>query len=174
MKTISTISLILWISICQAQNNFTLTRVLQIDSMPKEEIFLLAQQWVAENYGDAKSVIQLSDKESGTLIWSGYLTYEIKGIKYVCYSGKLYHKIKVGTKDSKLKVDLLNLRHESESILCKMDDITTDYECPKKGGTQNIMNHVWWDIKIRTEKDFDLICNSLNKYISEKKSDTDW
>ena len=46
-------------------------QVFEVEGKSKDEIHSIINQWVAENYNSANNVIQMNDKEAGTIIVKG-------------------------------------------------------------------------------------------------------
>lgn len=56
--------------------NNSITRVTVIDSIPKSkgQIYVAVNDWFVRSFNDGKSVIQLNDKELGTIIGKGHIS----------------------------------------------------------------------------------------------------
>lgn len=56
--------------------NNSITRVTVIDSIPKtkNQIYVAVNDWFVRSFNDGKSVIQLNDKELGTIIGKGHIS----------------------------------------------------------------------------------------------------
>lgn len=56
--------------------NNSITRVTVIDSIPKtkDQIYVVVNDWFVRSFNDGKSVIQLNDKELGTIIGKGHIS----------------------------------------------------------------------------------------------------
>ncbi len=56
--------------------NNSITRVTVIDSIPKskDQIYVAVNDWFVRSFNDVKSVIQLNDKELGTIIGKGHIS----------------------------------------------------------------------------------------------------
>jgi hypothetical protein len=55
------------------QNNcLTYVQVIDGGTQSKEQLYVLVNYWVTQQFNDANSVVQLNDKESGTIIVQGY------------------------------------------------------------------------------------------------------
>ena len=52
----------------------TYTQIIDCGNKTKEQLYIIMNQWFAESFNDANSVIKLNDKESGTIIGVGYLS----------------------------------------------------------------------------------------------------
>lgn len=75
----------------------------------KEELYVSANNWMAENFISSKSVIQFSDKEAG-VVTGRYLLFQ--GYDYYNYSfhpsekGSVYAIIKIQVKDGASKITI--------------------------------------------------------------------
>ena len=55
-------------------------QVFEVEGKSKDEIHSIINQWVAENYNSANDVIQMNDKEAGTIIVKGVTNITIKNL----------------------------------------------------------------------------------------------
>ncbi len=69
----------------------------------QNEIYVKANSWMVENFKNAKSVIQFTDKESGTIIGKYYLSPISPGSEYYGATAA-YAIIKVLVKDNASKI----------------------------------------------------------------------
>lgn len=88
------------------QNNcLTYVQVIDGGTQTKSQLYVLINYWVTQQFNDANSVIQLNDKETGTIIVQGYCE-DIA--RYVGF-GAMYYitikpTIKIDIKDGKVRV----------------------------------------------------------------------
>lgn len=56
--------------------NNSITRIVVVDSIPKTkyQIYVAVNEWFIHSFNDGKSVIQLNDKDAGTIIGDGYVS----------------------------------------------------------------------------------------------------
>jgi len=89
---------------------------LQIDSVPgtKAEVYTKARTFIASYFVSAKDVIQMDDKESGTIIAKGF--FEIEGAKggFGNHLGndKIWVIITIDVKDNKYRCKISDFKHE--------------------------------------------------------------
>ena len=55
-------------------------QVFEVEGKSKDEIHSIINQWVAENYNSANNVIQMNDKEAGTIIVKGVTDITTKNL----------------------------------------------------------------------------------------------
>ena len=89
-----------------------LTQQFQIDK-EKDELYISANNWMVENFNNAKSVIQFSDKESGTVTGKYLLkeTYTYSG--YTASEVGIYAIIKLQVKDGAAKITVTSDNFQS-------------------------------------------------------------
>ena len=63
----------------------TITGTFDIKDKTKSEIFASINKWISINYNSAKSVIQMNDLESGTIIIKGINEVKYKNPQKVLY-----------------------------------------------------------------------------------------
>ena len=88
----------------------------QIDSVPgsKTEVYIKARTFIASYFTSAKNVIQMDDKEAGTIIAKGF--FEIEGAKggFGNHLGfdKIWVTITINAKDNKYRCKITDFTHE--------------------------------------------------------------
>ncbi|MBL7709011.1 MAG: DUF4468 domain-containing protein [Chitinophagaceae bacterium] len=95
------------------------TRIFEVDSTSKEQLFIKIKDWAVNNYKSQKATLQAEDKEAGYIAYKGYLqivsTYSaglLKGSKFYI---DIYHTLKFYIKDGKVKIvftDLEKVSHD--------------------------------------------------------------
>jgi hypothetical protein len=86
------------------------SRVIDNLGASKSELFIRANDWMVTNFNDASSVIEFSDKESGTLIGKYKLFGTVKSGSYgTTVDTRVYAKIDIRIKDNKVKATILPL-----------------------------------------------------------------
>jgi hypothetical protein len=100
----------------------TITGTFENKEKSKSELFALINKWISINYNSSKSVIQMNDLESGTII--------IKGINSVNYKnlGNVLNP-KIATEFSEMKFNHIieiNIKDNKFRIIYKLVDLATD------------------------------------------------
>ncbi|UGU17719.1 DUF4468 domain-containing protein [Sinomicrobium kalidii] len=109
----------------------------------KEDLYVKANNWMAETFVSSKSVIQFADKEAG-IVTGRYLFKDFGGVNlYSGYKdfGEIYAIIKIQVKDnaSKITIDAEDFtevqsslnesyRFTKEKAIQKINDLITSYE----------------------------------------------
>lgn len=91
-----------------------ITGIYEAEGKTKLEIFSSINKWIALNYNSAKNVVQLNDKESGTIIVKGINKALYKNVIKEMYPKKKYiqeyntvkfnHTIEINIKDNKYRI----------------------------------------------------------------------
>ncbi len=86
-------------------NSLTYTEVIPCEGATKSQLYVILNYWFTASFNDANSVIKLNDKETGTIIASGY----ISDVADHMGGGNAYRVdvrpiIKVDIKDGKIRV----------------------------------------------------------------------
>lgn len=77
-------------------------------SKKKDEAFIAANAWIAKNYKSGKDVIQMTDKETGTLIVKGAYKWAVPvdpPLNTTFWDGWVEYNLTVKVKDNKAKID---------------------------------------------------------------------
>jgi hypothetical protein len=175
------LTLLLLISIkIVAQDKLTYSKVIQTDSIGKAALFTKVRSWMSEFYNSSKAVIDMEDKESGTIIGNAIFNYDFGKLSYLCYEGKVNYSIKIMVKDNRIKVELSNFIHTNKpenSRSCELGLITNAEIYTDKGLQKNYHNRVWDDIKMKSLQLSNEIFNSIDNYCKENKTvkeDNNW
>jgi len=82
-------------------------KVIEID-LTKNEIFVKSNQWMVKTFNNAESVIQFSDKESGTITGKYMLkqTYTIGNNYQTIPNGGIFAIINVDIKENKARITI--------------------------------------------------------------------
>ncbi len=80
-------------------------RVVKAENTSKEQLYVRANNWVVDTFNNAKSVIQFSDKESGTISGRYLLSTVVRANEYgpARYA---YASIKIKVKDGATKITI--------------------------------------------------------------------
>ncbi|WP_430466511.1 DUF4468 domain-containing protein [Winogradskyella ouciana] len=92
----------------------TITGIYELEGKTKTEIFSAINKWIALNYNSAKNVVQLNDKESGTIIVKGINEAVYKNVMKEMYPKNKYmqeyntvqfnHTIEINIKDNRYRI----------------------------------------------------------------------
>ncbi|MDN3642922.1 DUF4468 domain-containing protein [Lutimonas halocynthiae] len=163
-----------------AQETLKFERVIETDSVGKELIFVSVNDWFATTYNSANDVIQMADKDAGVIVGNGSMSFNYKGMSYVCYEGYLKYTIKVYIKDNRFKVVLTNFNHTvkpGNAASCALGVLTTAEVYATKGMSKKYHNKVWDGLKLKAETYSEGIFNSLAEKTKDIKNDNgggDW
>ena len=110
----------------------------------KDDLYVSANNWMAETFNDAKSVIQFTDKEAGVVTGKYLLKplYTVQGYSVVETGNGIYAIVKVQVKDgaskitvipddfTELKGDFVNplMKFSKEDAITAMTTLMTSYE----------------------------------------------
>lgn len=86
-------------------NSLSYAQIIECGDKTKEQLYILLNYWVSSSFNDANSVIQLNDKESGTIICQGFvpeIASNIGGIN--AYYINIKPILKIDIKDTKIRV----------------------------------------------------------------------
>ncbi len=82
--------------------------VVNVPNVSQSDLFVMANNWMVENFTDAKSVVQYSDKEAGTVTGKYLLHTIITGITSTSpdTENDIYAIIKIQTKDGAARIQV--------------------------------------------------------------------
>ncbi len=92
-------------------NKLLIREVILLDSIKADNLYSITKEWFAENYVSSKDVIQLEDKEAGTIIGNGsrIINTTVNGYLVV----QLNYTISISIKDFKIKIEMTNMKYSS-------------------------------------------------------------
>lgn len=95
------------------QGRLNFSEVVQVDSVPKTQLHARAKEFFANTFRSAKDVIQLDDKETGTVIGKGFSPFPIKsgGMQI---SFEMWYTIKIQCKDGRYKAEMYDISYRSD------------------------------------------------------------
>ena len=92
----------------------TVVQVSEAPGFTKDELFDGAKRWIAENFKSAEAVLDYEDRGTGTIIGNGNMVIDPpmkKGVSYYSvYRGRVGFKMKVETKDGKMRISFTGVR----------------------------------------------------------------
>ncbi len=85
------------------------SEVVELNSIPKDQIFELSKIWIAKSFNSANNVIQYADKNTGIIIGKGNFSLKcpdkVKGMNCLAYtSTKAEFTLKIEIKDGKSRL----------------------------------------------------------------------
>lgn len=85
--------------------------VYDLSTLTKQQIYTGARTWFAENFVSAQDVIQMDDKEAGTIVGNGMVDYKCKGFGDCLLYPSAFIKftIRIDTKDAKMRTSYSNV-----------------------------------------------------------------
>ncbi|MEG0848408.1 MAG: DUF4468 domain-containing protein [Flavobacterium sp.] len=97
-------------------NNVTITKIIEIDGLKKEEIYPRVLAYFTYNYGNGESVIQVQEKENGLIIGKGIYDNVHVGYSIVTTEIDLWHVIRVDIKDNKVRVFITLTEYKTKTM----------------------------------------------------------
>lgn len=98
-------------------NSLTYTQIIECENQTKEELYIALNYWFTASFNDGNAVIQLNDKESGTIIGKGF----VKNIAYHeggtnIYTVHIAPIIRVDIKDYKIRITYTIQNYEVDIV----------------------------------------------------------
>jgi len=82
-------------------------KVIQMDSLSKDKIYNIVQEFITRTYRDANSVIQVEDKESGRIIAKGLYTFYVnERFAGSAVKNYTYHIFKAEIKEGRVRITI--------------------------------------------------------------------
>lgn len=150
--------------------NIVYTDVVKLDQEISQKIlFSTALTWITETFKVGKAVLDLQDKDSGTIFGNG--NFIVTPVGFMAPSARISFKIKIQVRDSRFKYTITNFDHKSTNIKTgpggRLENIKPD--C----GFMFIPRKQWKSTKIKTDKEVKLLILSLTEAMNSN-TDDDW
>lgn len=160
---------------CYSQDSYLkLDTVIPIQNVDKDLLFAKTNEWAAERYNSSKDVIQLSDKESGTLICKGNFLFEWgKSMLYGNLWGYVNYTLTIKFKDGKIRVIFKDFTHETKlpgnMISISLGEVNTG-DHPKYGKKKTVKKY-WSALQSECYKFSRDVTADIYQYITNKEED---
>jgi len=149
--------------------------IIEVNSIEKDKLFEILNDWTAIIFNSANDVIQLSDKDNGKLIIKGVKNYSLGRSLYNCYDGFISFTLRIVVKDNKYRIIILQLKHNSmNNNVCSLGLITTAELFKPKGFAKREKNKIWKDLKVKSSELNKSILNSIKEKINNYSSEEKW
>lgn len=160
-------------------NHVVYTKIIEDINLSKDEIYTRALGYFTYNYGDGDSVVQVQDKDKGTIIAKGLYGNTHIGSSLVVYIFDTWHILRIDIKEKRVRIilSLTNYNYtvsggSSPDAKSKVP-IHSSYPINPKGHTKNQFGKAFYGSHKAAEKTL----KSLEKSLLEgntSKSKEDW
>lgn len=121
-------------------------------SLPKGNLFDQTVLWMAENFRSSKEVIELKDRELGTIIGNGAIDMNI-GLSFIPTNVPVTFKLRIDVKDNKYRMTFSNVKMVFDGNAKPIEDTNRASNEPK------------------VRERFELMANSLDAYLKMPRKD---
>lgn len=159
------------------------SEVIQMDSIPKAELFSRAQMAFVTIFRSSKDVIQLADKENGKIVGKALFSYNPTiFIGNMLTRGLVRYTISIQVKDGRYKYEITDFRHTADkpSSDMSMGLLTTSTEAPEgmRPYERRWAGSVWEDIKSQAKREAEMLIQriilEMNKPALEESPEDEW
>ena len=106
-----------------SQNKIELVEVFDFPNKSQQDLYLLAEEWIEQNYISDNYSIHLNNQNSAEIKAMGIFSYTKNGLGA---KNKYYHTLKIETKNEKARITLSNLNVKYTSM-----GVTADFPAEK-------------------------------------------
>lgn len=96
----------------QTLEQLSFEKVIPVDSVKSEVLYLMIKKWMAESYGDADEVTKYDEKNKN-IYGKGHIPFNVNNITYNAASGYISYNIDIRIKDNRFKVKVYGFVHTS-------------------------------------------------------------
>ncbi|AUP77446.1 DUF4468 domain-containing protein [Flavivirga eckloniae] len=161
-------------------NNVTYTKIIEGINLSKDEIYTRALAYFTYNYGDGDSVVQVQDKEKGTIVAKGLYEKAHVGISLVTYIFDTWHVLRIDIKENRARI-LLSLTNYNYTVsggstpdVKNTIPISSNYPVTQKGHTKNQFAQAFYKSHKRAEATLLAIEKALKEGNTFNSEQDDW
>jgi Cu/Ag efflux protein CusF len=153
------------------------TKIINTDSVSKEELFSRAMEWIATNYKSANKVIELKDEKAGKIIVKGNFS---KPINMGAQTLDVYvnHTINLSFKDGRCRIQINNFGYKycynattMSSSGCREESFEQKIKAVNEG---DMFKKSWTTFLNDCDRDVQLIIKSLSDFLAKPNAKDDW
>ena len=155
-------------------NPLVYSQVIEVPNTTKDILYDKLKQWMATAYKNFSKVVQLDDKNAGTMVGQANMSFQVKSFSMTCSTGYVNYTIKLFVKDNKFKIEMSQMEHQARAgsvQACSLGFLTDSENYKDKGLTAGPYNKVWVQLKQDTKTYFDGLVENLQNDIKNIKSD---
>lgn len=130
--------------------NVTITKVIDLPTLKKDEIYVRALSYFSYNYSNGKSVIQVQEKETGLIIGKGLYENVHVGVSLIVNEISAWHVIRLDIKDEKIRIIVTLTQYDIKTSggntppSYRTVDIKNEYPINQKGYQETVMTKAFY------------------------------
>ena len=165
------ITQVIFSTVIAQEKSFEYSKVIEVDSVSKTELYNMANEWFAKTYNSANDVIQLNDKELCKIIGKGRIQSYYKSLGTVHKTGYLSYTFSFEAKDGRYRYEISEIIHKFDGNSNGGGYLTNDQpEC----GKMMMTTKQWEYIKQMAKLDLDALVYSLEQSLLNKGEKDSW
>jgi hypothetical protein len=155
-------------------------KVVTLDGASRDQLYDAALAWFTRMFQRSKEVIQVNDRQSGTLI--GKSLFEYHPVVFIAsgrIAGVVRYTLTVEVKDGRYRYTIDSFVHEGSPLMSEgplsFGLLTTVAESAYTGGiTRSAQGKTWADLKRVASAEADTVANSLRKSLATAAAQKAW
>lgn len=154
------------------------TRIVEVDSLSKEEIYVRALAYFTYNYKNGEDAIQVAEKEAGTIISKG-LYDDLHVFSAIIQNVHTWYILRIDIKEGRARI-ILSLTEYRVELNKGLSDVEGDYKISnfypvnKKGNQKNLYGKAFYESNLRVRKTLDSLEKAIKEGIGTKNKNDDW
>lgn len=113
-KLLFTVLLIVGFTSVQAQTPISYSEVVQVEGVPKEDLYQRAREWFTDTFRSSNDVIQLDDKENGQIVGKGLFKY-VQRYGIFVWDCTIRFTVSVAVKDGRYRYEINDFEHSADN-----------------------------------------------------------
>lgn len=161
-------------------NNVTFSKVIEVPGASKDDLYTRALSYFTYNYNSGDDVIQVEDKEKGTIIGKGLYSNAHIGVSLITTSVSTYHIVRIDIKDERARVIVSLTQYKivitggDTGPTTRMDNVSSRYPIIQKDAQKTVMTKAFYKSYQRAMSTFEKIEKTLKEGSSGHDVNDDW
>lgn len=162
--------------------NVTFTKVIEVPNTPKDILYTRALSYFTYKYNSGDDVIQLKDKEQGTIIGKGIYSKVHTGRSIFTTVVNTTHILRIDIKDNKIRAMITLQEYLTTETGASSTSIPTHHKCfvssrypiAKKDMQKTVMTKAFYKSYLQVQNSFAELEKSLNEGNTGQENNNDW
>lgn len=161
-------------------NNVSYVKIIDSIKLKKDDIFNRVKAYIAYNYNDGNSVVQVNDKEKGLIIGKGLYGNSHIGGGLILYSVDTYHILRVDVKDNRARITVtltqynMTISGGSNPPSTFKTNVSDNFPVDPKGRTRNQYGRAFYKSHFLALSTIEKVEKAMKEGTTFKAKKDDW
>lgn len=162
------------------KGNVTFTKVIDVPNTPKDILYTRALSYFTYNYNSGEDVVQLEDKDQGTIIAKGLYPKVHTGKSFAITVISTTHILRIDVKDNKIRAIITLQEYVTSTRIGDSPSrgdkcfVSSRYPIADKDLQKTVMTKAFYKSYLRVQNTFAELEKSLNEGNTGQENNDDW